>query len=325
MKINQEVKRMMQEEKDPAKKEELSQIYKEMTAIIKKSEKQGMNGILAENIKKKNGRYIVFLPNNTTEMSSEEYIKAEIEKVKEYFKDVNPNIQTGYLLSNRENAKVENATALEEFENSDSDELKLLFALDMLNEGVHVDGIDGAVMLRPISENSKILYLQQIGRCIFSLDPNNPIADEDRPIIFDVYNNYLAQNMDREANKTTPTSDLQRLQAVVNWIERHNGYMPDINSENTKEARRAVTLKNIQKKYIRYIDGIENKNLSESEIYEIQQILELGKSIELWELEIPQRIIPPGERDIIRNDTFKVTGTQKEFTDLFKKAIVYQN
>jgi len=185
---------------------------------------------------------------------------------------------------------------------------------------VHVDGIDGAVILRPIGQNSKILYLQQIGRCIFSLDPNNPIADEDRPIIFDVYNNYLAQNMDREANRTTPTSDLQRLQAIVNWIERHNGYMPNINSENTKEARRAVTLKNIQKKYKRYINGIENKNLSESEIYEIEQILELGKYIELWDLEIPNRIIPPGERDIIRNDTFKVSGTQREFIDLFKTA-----
>ena len=137
-----------------------------------------------------------------------------------------------------------------------------------------------------LNENSKILYLQQIGRCIFSLDPNNPIADEERPIIFDVYNNYLAQNMDREANKTNSTSDLQRLQTIVNWIERHNGYMPDINSENTKEARRAVALKNIQKKYKKFIDGIENKNLSESEIYEIEQILELGKSIELWDLEI---------------------------------------
>ena len=118
-----------------------------------------MNGILAENIKKKNGRYIVFLPNNTTEMSSEEYIKAEIEKVKEYFKDVNPNIQTGYLLSNRENAKVENATALEEFENSDSDELKLLFALDMQNEvGILDDKIkNGENKIMQLETEIKIL------------------------------------------------------------------------------------------------------------------------------------------------------------------------
>ena len=37
----QEVKRMMQEEKDPAKKDELSQIYKEMTAIIKNLKSKG--------------------------------------------------------------------------------------------------------------------------------------------------------------------------------------------------------------------------------------------------------------------------------------------
>lgn len=42
------------------------------------------------------------------------------------------------------------------------DHLKLLFCIDMLNEGVHVDDIDGVILLRPTI--SPILYLQQIGR-----------------------------------------------------------------------------------------------------------------------------------------------------------------
>ena len=317
-----EITKMIETEKDSDKLKELIKIKNEMDAIIRKSQKEGMSGIFKENIKKVNGKYIIFLPQNpdTKNMSSEEYIKAEIEKVKEYFKGVNPNIKTSYLLSDRKNAKRENLKALEEFEASDSDALQLLFAVDMLNEGVHVDGIDGVVMMRPINENSKILYLQQIGRCIFSEDPEHPTADEDRPIIFDVYNNYLAQNMDREANKTNYTSDLQRLRRVIKWIDAHKGYMPDINSEDIKEAKKAITLKNIQKKYKKYLEGIENKNLSKGELYEIQQIVELGKQIGLWDLEIPDRIIPPGEKDIARNDTFKVTGTQREFIDLFKKA-----
>ena len=57
-----------------------------------------------------------------------------------------------------------------------------------------------------------------------------------------VYNNYLTQNMHREANRTTPTSDLERLKRIANWIERHKGYMPDINSENTKEAKMAIAI-----------------------------------------------------------------------------------
>jgi len=320
----QQVKEMIDREQDPAKKEQLKQIYKEMTAIIKNSEKDGMSRILAENIKKKDGRYIVFLPNNNTELPAEEYIQQEIERVKEYFKDIDPEPETSYLLSGRKDAKKENAKALESFEKSESEHIKLIFAIDMLNEGVHVDDINGAIMLRPISENSRILYQQQIGRCVYSLNPEKPLADEDRPIIFDVYNNYLAQNMDREANRTNSTSDLQRLQAIINWIENHKGYIPDINSEDTKEARKAVTLKNIQKKYSKYIEGIDNKNLTESELFEIQSIIELGKQIELWDMEIPERIIPPGEKDIIRNDTFKVTGTQREFLDLFKKAKALQ-
>ena len=317
-----EIAEMIESEKDNEKLKELIKIKNEMDSIIKNSEKEGMSGIFSKNIQKKNGKYIIFLPQNPNgkTMSSEEYMESEIEKVKEYFKAVNPNIKTSYLLSDRKNAKIENSKALDEFENSDSEDLHLLFAVDMLNEGVHVDGIDGAVMMRTISENSKILYLQQIGRCIFSEDPNNPTKDEDKPVIFDVYNNYLAQNMDREANKTNSTSDLQKLKMVMRWIEKHKGYIPDINSEDIKEAKKAVTLKNIQKKYKRYIDGIENKNLSESELHEIQSIIELGKIIELWDLEIPDRIIPPGERDISRNDTFKVTGTQREFIDLFKEA-----
>ena len=317
-----EITEMIESEKDNEKLKELIKIKNDMDSIIKKSSKEGMSGIFSKNIQKKNGKYIIFLPQNPDSkiVSSEEYMESEIEKIKEYFKAVNPNIKTSYLLSDRKNAKIENSKALDEFENSNSEDLHLLFAVNMLNEGVHVDGIDGVVMMRPISENSKILYLQQIGRCIFSEDPNNPIKEEDKPVIFDVYNNYLAQNMDREANKTNSTSDLQKLKILISWIEKHKGYIPDINSEDIKEAKKAVTLKNIQKKYKKYLDGIKNKNLSESEVYEIHSIIQLGKSIELWDLEIPDRIIPPGEREITKNDTFKVTGTQREFLELFKRA-----
>lgn len=317
----QEIKRMIEVETDPEKKERYREIYREMTKIIRDSEKLGINRVILENIKKKDGRYIVFLPyNKDPNLSSEEYMRQEIEKVKEFIRDIDPNPEIEYLLSDRADKK-ENLKALKRIEESKSKHLKLVFAIDMLNEGVHLDGIDGAIMLRPISENSKILYLQQIGRCIFSQDPNNPVSEEDRPVIFDVYNNYLAQRLDREINKTNQTSDLQRLQELVLWIKRHKGYIPDINSEDINEARKAIVLKRIQQKYKLYLDKKEkNNNLSESELEQIKKIIELGKAIDLWDMEIPDRIVPPGEKDIIRNDTFRVSGTQREFLELFKKA-----
>ena len=314
----QEIRKMYEEETNPQKKEEIKKIYDEMKEIIQKSELEGMSKIFEENINNKNGRYIVFLPRNNTDMSSEEYVKAEIEKIKENLKNIDSEPQIDYLISDRER-KSENLTAISNFESSQSEHLKLIFAIDMLNEGVHVDGIDGIIMLRPISAEHKILYLQQIGRCIYSVDPQKPIEENQTPIIFDVYNNYLEQNMDREANRTTPTSDLQRLQLIVNWVNLH-GYIPDIESEDIEEFKKARTLKIIKTKYEKYLEGINNHNLSETEIYEIEQVLELGKTIDLWNLEIPEIPIKEGAKNITRNNVFKVVGEQKRFLDLFKKA-----
>lgn len=45
-----------------------------------------------------------------------------------------------------------------------SDHLKLLFCIDMLNEGIHVEDISGVILLRPTV--SPIVYKQQIGRAL---------------------------------------------------------------------------------------------------------------------------------------------------------------
>ncbi len=52
--------------------------------------------------------------------------------------------------------------AFADFKADNSDHLKLLFCIDMLNEGVHVAGISGVILFRPTV--SPIIYKQQIGR-----------------------------------------------------------------------------------------------------------------------------------------------------------------
>ena len=318
-----EVKRMYENEINPYKKEELKKIYEEMRKIIEASQKKGMSNIIKEGFEKNhkpfNGRYIVFLPTNINgQLTTEEYILAEIEKVKEYFKEIDPNPEIEYLLSSRK-SKSENANAISRFEN-DSEHLKLIFAINMLNEGVHIDGIDGVIMLRPLSAGNKILYYQQIGRCIYSLNPDYELELSELPVIFDVYNNYLEQNMDRQVNRHTITSDLQKLYLVREWIGKHFRY-PDINSESINEARKAITLKRIQKKYFKYLDNPSyNSNLTDIEIYEIEEIVKVGMSIDLWNIEIPERTIDPKEHDIQQFATFKLKGEQKDFVDLFRQA-----
>lgn len=67
------------------------------------------------------------------------------------------------------------------FLEDDSHHLKLLFSIDMLNEGIHVKDVDGVILFRPTV--SPILYQQQIGRALSS-------GKKTRPIIFDIVNNF---------------------------------------------------------------------------------------------------------------------------------------
>ena len=325
-----EILEMIEKEQDEDKKKKLEEIKSQIDELlngdteiseyiknnISQKEIEEIGKIIKSTIRKKDGRYIVFLPQNNTKLPTEEYIKQEIEKVKEYFKDIDADPEIGYLMNGKDK---NNFNAISNFENSDSPHIKLLFAIDKLNEGVHIDGINGEIMLRKINNGSTILYLQQLGRAIFAIDPDHPLSEDEIPIVYDIYNNYLVQNLNRTINETTPKSDLQKLQEVMEWMDKH-GYIPDINSENTMEARKAITLKKIQTKYKKYIDGIDNPRLSESDIYEIEQVMELANAIDLFNMEIGDRIIPPGEKELDEVQLFKVTAVQKKFMELYKDA-----
>lgn len=71
--------------------------------------------------------------------------------------------------------------AFADFKADSSDHLKLLFCIDMLNEGVHVAGISGVILFRPTI--SPIIYKQQIGRALTA-------GDSVTPLILDVVNNF---------------------------------------------------------------------------------------------------------------------------------------
>ena len=70
---------------------------------------------------------------------------------------------------------------IETFEQDNSKGIKLLFAVDMLNEGLHVKNLDGVIMMRDTS--SQIVFLQQLGRALSVNDTNT------QPLVFDLCNN----------------------------------------------------------------------------------------------------------------------------------------
>ena len=74
--------------------------------------------------------------------------------------------------------EISDVDILEELDKRKADnKVDLIFCVDKLNMGYHVESITGIMLLR--ETNSAVIYNQQIGRC-FSVRSNN------KPIIFDI-------------------------------------------------------------------------------------------------------------------------------------------
>ena len=152
--------------------------------------------LFSEYIKNKNGKYIVFC-------KSLQDMEEKMKKVDELFGSVNPTITVRYVSSHIK----ENDRILNEFENDDDENtLKLLFAVDMLNEGYHVKDLDGVIMMRPTY--SPTLYTQQIGRAL-------TIGGSKRPVIIDLVNNFDTCRIIEEFSERVIRSRGNKMQSKV--------------------------------------------------------------------------------------------------------------
>ena len=305
------------------KNEKLAQ-YENLRRNVENAE--GIPEILQSNVKK-GGKYIVFLPivdelededGNVIGRKKGKDKLADYEKqIAEYFKgsDIIPNFHS--MLG--EYGDKENAKRLEEFQNSNTEETEFMLVMNKANEGLHLDKLDGIIWLRPLDENSRILYLQQLGRVIYSEDPDNPTKDEDRPVVIDLVNNTIKVNWEDEI---TEQDDIQMLNLITNWAEAHNGILPNINSTDKEETGYAKILKEIQDKYKGYLEN-EFEGLNEKQIEEVKEIIKLGTQIDLWQTELPEKIQQTrsdetNERSLTdRNEgPFEVMGLLKDFVEL---------
>ena len=130
----------------------------------------GLDKVFAHHITNKSGKYIVFCANK-------EHMDEMISHVSEWFAKVNAEVAVYEAYSDDPGTD----KAFADFKADESDRLKLLFCIDMLNEGVHVEGISGVILFRPTI--SPIVYKQQIGRALTA-------GDNSAPLILDVVNNF---------------------------------------------------------------------------------------------------------------------------------------
>lgn len=167
---------------DLNKKERVLQIYQKLESLV--SSQPDMPEIMAQEMKNKNGKYIVFCANRQD-------MQDKMKRAQEIFGKVNKNISINYVLSkdgkNDPFGKppLANRNTIEGFEkNKEDTSLQLLFCVDMLDEGIHIRGLDGIVMFKPTE--SWIVFSQEVGR-IMSID-----AKDDR-VIIDAVNNWIRQ------------------------------------------------------------------------------------------------------------------------------------
>lgn len=129
----------------------------------------GLEVIFDKHMSERTGKYIVFC-------SNAEHMRSMMQNLQWFSKvDASPRVYSVYS---------EDPSASRSFqafkEDAKADHLRLLYAIDALNEGVHVDDIDGVILLRPTV--SPIIFKQQIGRAL-------SVGSKKKSVVFDIVMN----------------------------------------------------------------------------------------------------------------------------------------
>ena len=131
---------------------------------------EGLDVVFKKHMDDPRGKYIVFCANA-------EHMRQMMAESKTWFEHIDQNYHVYSVYSDDPEA----SQSFADFKADDSDHLRLLFCIDALNEGIHVDGVSGVILLRPTV--SPIIYKQQIGRALSASSTKNPV-------IFDIVNNF---------------------------------------------------------------------------------------------------------------------------------------
>lgn len=153
--------------KSAAVRDEGEKLLEALRRAIEKAD--GLDVVFRKHITDTAGKYLVFCANV-------EHMREMMAHVQEWFNGIDPDAHVYYAYSDDPST----SRAFRDFKADKSEHLKLLFTIDMLNEGIHVEDVSGVILFRPTV--SPIIYKQQIGRALSA-------AKTTEPIIFDVVNN----------------------------------------------------------------------------------------------------------------------------------------
>ena len=107
--------------------------------------------------------------------------ESNLAKVKKWMKKAGFTIAGIYMVHSKRSFE-EKKRQMQLFQNDDFAGVKVMVAVDMLNEGIHVPDVDSVFFLR--KTQSPTIHLQQMGRCMYRYKENGK-----RPVVFDFRNN----------------------------------------------------------------------------------------------------------------------------------------
>ena len=142
--------------------------YEEIKRLLEDTKRQitkapGIPEMVRKNVKK-TGKYIYFCPSLSEENKND--IDTIMEEVKEWFKDYDVIFYKTTSKDKKEGQKNREAFYNDKDLNGNSTKkkLRIMFAINQYNEGVHAPDIDGVILGRATS--SDIVYFEQIGRAL---------------------------------------------------------------------------------------------------------------------------------------------------------------
>ena len=142
--------------------------YEEIKRLLEDTKRQitkahGIPEMVRKNVKK-TGKYIYFCPSLSEENKND--IDTIMEEVKEWFKDYDVIFYKTTSKDKKEGQKNREAFYNDkDLEgNNVKKKLRIMFAINQYNEGVHAPDIDGVILGRTTS--SDIVYFEQIGRAL---------------------------------------------------------------------------------------------------------------------------------------------------------------
>lgn len=148
----------------------------------------GLDVIFDKHMTERTGKYILFCANK-------KHMDEMITHAGEWFAKIDkcPHIYSVYTSEPNASKEFNDFKA-----DNDEQHLRLLYCIDALNEGIHLENISGVILLRPTV--SPIIYKQQIGRALSASKKKNSVIFD---IVLNIENLYSIGAVEDEVEITT--------------------------------------------------------------------------------------------------------------------------